>query len=146
MIILPQLYQHCNQDIKNALNHLHYGLGRMYKIQIYKGFDHEVYGHAVTSGDAVMFTIQQMFGSAHLRQNNDIIQVKEWFNQTTQNIDIHVVDNKKYDIFVIAKRNLKPAVEPVIEPVIELSPEPEPEWTAIDATGLAETKSDEESI
>lgn len=138
MIVLPQLYQHVKQDVKNAIHHLHYGLGRQYKIQIYKGFEHPEYGNDVTAGNAVMFTIQQMSATIHLKENNDIRQVKEWFNQTTQGVDIHVIDNKKYDIFVIALRSTKPIEKPI---------EVEPEWTAIDATGLAEEpKQDEEAV
>lgn len=148
MIILPELYKHCSLLIKDALHHLHYGLGRQYKIQIFKGFEHEIYGDAVKTGNAVMFTIQQMQGSMHLKENNDIRQVKEWFNQSTQGVNIHVVDNKKYDIFVIAKRDIikQKAVEAVKDAeghVLEYKEQiPMPEWNAIDATGLAENTED----
>lgn len=153
MIVLPQLYQNCNRTIKDALHHLHHGLGRQYKIQIYKGFEHETWGDAVKEGNAVMFTIQQMSASIHLKSNNDINQVKHWFNQTTKDVDIHVIDNKRHDIFVIAMRDiLKPKeVEAIKDPeghVLEyVEKQPEQEWTAIDATGLAEeTKEEDETV
>lgn len=152
MIVLPKLYQHCKTDIKNALHHLHYGLGRYYKIQIYKGLDHQTWGDAFQSGDAVIFTIQQMSASIHLKANNDINQVIQWFNQTTQGVDIHVIDNKKHDLFVIALRNItKPKEVEVVKNteghVLEYVEKKEEEWTAIDATGLAEQpKQDDETV
>ena len=108
MIILPQLFDHATQDLKNAIYTVHYGLGRHYKIQAVKPKPDMQYFDMAMDGSAIMFTIQQTYGSMHLRTNNDILQVFAWFYERTEKIEIQTIEYGKYHIFVLMNRKDKP--------------------------------------
>lgn len=145
MIIDSKLYYHCDHELRKALFYYMTGFGGLYKLQIYKGFEHETYGDLVKSGKAIMFTIQQMFSSANLRENKDIGQVKEWFKNSYQSFDIQTVNSEKFDLFVIAKSEAFKTKEKTKKK--ETAPVVEQEWNSIDATGLAEQpKQNEEGV
>jgi hypothetical protein len=130
MILLPQLFDHAQIDLKNAIYVVHYGLGRHYKIQAVKPKEGMQYYDMAMQGDAIMFTIQQMYGSMHLRTNNDITQVFGWFYERTDKIEIQTVEQDKYHIFVLMKRQEKPIeIVSVKEPEVEMEVQEQEETT-----------------
>ena len=128
MIIREQLLEHANKDIQNAVIAFHYGIGRFFKIQMWKGMNDPLYGDLIQKGEAAMFTVQQSNGTVHLSMNNQLNPVIDYVLEQFPEMEIIKVPNGRYDILVVKKKAIKvkapKKAEVKVEVIEETAPEP----------------------
>lgn len=132
MIHQKQLLAGVDPTLVAALEDFHWGLSKWYNIQIWKGHFDEVHGNLLKSGKGVMFTVQRSGATIHAKTNKDIGEVIAWFEQTFEGLTIETLYREKFDIYLL-KAKVTKAKKAKSEP----TPQPETEWNALDATGLA---------
>ena len=76
-----------------------------------------------------MFTVQRSGATIHAKTNKDIGEVLAWFEQTFEGLTIETIHREKFDIYLL-KAKVTKAKKSKSEP----TPEPEVQWTVIDAT------------
>jgi len=141
MIIREELLKQANKDIQNAVLTFHYGVGRHFKIQMWKGMNDPLYGELVQKGEAAMFTVQQTNGTVHLSMNNQLNPVVDYVMEQFPEMEIIKVPNGRYDILVVKKKAVKVKAPKKAEVKVEVIEE-----KAIEPMEYIEQPNDEKAL